>query len=106
VINRKFDLDRNYRNTTEILRAARPFSVPPGSNMQGVLALPLEPDTAIRSGPEPWLIRLDAAASEMEYAAALIETWLRAGLEIGGRRQRVKPGDIAVLYPRRVRMRL
>ena len=33
--------------------------------------------------------------------AALIETWLRGGLEIGGRRQRVKPGDIAVLYPRR-----
>jgi hypothetical protein len=53
VINRKFDLDRNYRNTAEILRAARAFSVPPGSGMQGVLALPVEPDTAIRSGPEP-----------------------------------------------------
>jgi hypothetical protein len=37
----------------------------------------------------------------MHYAEALIETWLRGGLEIGGRRQRVKPGDIAVLYPRR-----
>lgn len=36
-------------------------------------------------GPEPWLIRLDDAASEMHYAAALIETWLRGGLEIGGR---------------------
>jgi hypothetical protein len=43
------------------------------------------------------LIRLDDAASEMDYAAALIETWLRGGLEIGGRRQRVQPGDIAVL---------
>ena len=101
MINRKFDLDRNYRNTAEILHAARTFSVPPGSGMQGVLALPVEPDTAIRSGPEPWLIRLDDATSEMHYAAALIETWLRGGLEIGGRRQRVKPGDIAVLYPRR-----
>ena len=37
----------------------------------------------------------------MHYAATLIETWLRGGLEIGGRRQRVTPGDIAVLYPRR-----
>jgi hypothetical protein len=37
----------------------------------------------------------------MHYAAALIETWLRGGLEIGGRRQRVEPTDIAVLYPRR-----
>jgi hypothetical protein len=34
------------------------------------------------------LIRLDDAASEMHYAAALIETWLRGGLEIGGRRAR------------------
>jgi len=29
VINRKFDLDRNYRNTAEILRAARTFAGPP-----------------------------------------------------------------------------
>jgi hypothetical protein len=50
VINRKFDLDRNYHNTAEILRAARPCSVPPGSGMQGVLALSVQPDTAIRSG--------------------------------------------------------
>jgi hypothetical protein len=84
VINRKFDLDRNYRNTVEILRAARAFSVPPGNGLQGVLALPVEPDTAIRSRPELWLIRLDDAASEMHYAAALIETWLRGDLEIGG----------------------
>jgi hypothetical protein len=59
VINRKFDLDRNYRNTAEILRAARPFSIAPGRGIPSVLALPLEPDTAIRSGPEPLLIRLD-----------------------------------------------
>ena len=94
-------LDCNYRNTAEILRAARAFSVQPGSGLQGVLALPVEPDTAMRTGPEPCLIRLDDAASEMHYAAALIEAWLRGGLEIGGRRQRVQPADIAVLYPRR-----
>ena len=47
MINRKFDLDRNYRYTAEILRAAHAFSVPAGSGMQGVLALPVEPDTAI-----------------------------------------------------------
>jgi superfamily I DNA/RNA helicase len=84
VINRKFDLDRNYRNTAEILRAARAFSVRPESGMPGVLALPINPETAIRSGSEPCLIRLDDAVSEMHYAAALIETWLRGGLEIGG----------------------
>jgi hypothetical protein len=101
VINRKFDLDRNYRNTVEILSLARSFSMRPGRDSQGVLAVPVDPDTAIRSGPEPWLIQLDDAMSELHYAAALIETWLRGGLEIGGRRQRIKPHDIAVLYPRR-----
>ena len=35
VINRKFDLDRNYRNTAEILRAARAFSVPPRKRHAG-----------------------------------------------------------------------
>jgi hypothetical protein len=101
VINRKFDLDRNYRNTAEILGAARPFSAPLAIGAQGVLALPIDPDTAIRSGPEPLLVRLDDPESEMHHAAALIETWLRGGLQIRGRRERVQPGDIAVLYPRR-----
>ena len=74
--------------------------------MQGVLALPVEPHTAIRSGPEPWLIRLDDAASETHFAAALIETWLRCGLKIGRRRQRVLPSDIACSIPGGVRMLL
>ena len=101
VISRKFDLDRNYRNTVEILRAALPFSVVSGQRVQGVLPLPIDPETAIRSGPEPLLVRLDDPVSEMHHAATLIEMWLRAGLEIRGRQERVKPSDIAVLYPRR-----
>jgi hypothetical protein len=101
VINKRFDLDRNYRNTSEILRAARSFSVRQAGGADGMLALPVEPETAIRSGPEPWLIRLDDAGSEVHYAAALIETWLRGGIEINGRRQRIRPSDIAVLYPHR-----
>jgi hypothetical protein len=67
----------------------------------GVLALPVEPETAVRFGPEPWLIRLDDPVSEIRYAAALIETWPLGGMEISGRRQRIRHGDIGVLYPRR-----
>jgi hypothetical protein len=100
VINRKFDLDRNYRNTAEILRVACGFSTRRVGDVVGLPTLPVKPDTAIRSGPEPVLIELDDAASEVHYAAALIETWLRGGLEIGGRRRRIKPSEIAVLYPR------
>lgn len=100
-INKKFDLDRNYRNTAEILRAARPFSAKAANRAETVLALPVEPDTAIRDGAEPWIVKLDDPASECHYAAALIETWLRGGIDIGGRRHRIKPSDIAVLYPRK-----
>jgi superfamily I DNA/RNA helicase len=101
VINKRFDLDRNYRNTAEILRAAQPFSVRRDRKPDVVLTLPVNPDTAIRNGPEPLLVKLDDPASECHYAAALIEGWLRGGIEMHGRRQKVKPGDIAILYPRR-----
>ncbi len=101
VLNRKFDLDRNYRNTAEILSVARTFAARTAGNIQQMPAIPVGPDTAVRSGSEPLLIQLDDATSEVHYAAALIETWLRGGLEIGGRHQRIKPSDIAVLYPRR-----
>ncbi len=101
VINRKFDLDRNYRNTAEILGIARAFSTRPARVSQDMPVLAIGPDTALRSGGDPLLIQLDDAASEVHYAAGLIETWLRGGLEIGGRHQRIRPNDIAVLYPRR-----
>ena len=101
VLNRKFDLDRNYRNTAEILSVARTFSARPIGDVQQMPVFPVGPDTAVRSGAEPLLIQLDDASSEVHYAAALIETWLRGGLEIGGKHQRIKPSDIAVLYPKR-----
>ncbi len=100
-INRKFDLDRNYRNTSEILSIARLFSTGRAGGSREMPAMPIEPDIAARSGSEPWLIKLDDAVSEVHYAAGLIETWLRGGLEIGGRQHRIKPKDVAVLYPRR-----
>lgn len=103
-INAKFDLDRNYRNTIEILRAAQPFSAHPKRGQDGgstaAMALPVAADKAIRNGPEPSIIELRSARDESHYAAALIETWLRGGIEICGRRERVAPHDIGILYPR------
>jgi hypothetical protein len=104
-INTRFDLDRNYRNTVEILRAAQPFSAQPkrggqSSESMGVLALPVDPDKAIRNGPEPVIVELRNAADEAHYAAALIETWLRGGIEMLGRREPVAAREICILYPR------
>ncbi len=101
-ISAKFDLYRNYRNTVEILRAARPFSARPkrGQSGENVEALAVDPDNAIRNGPEPEMVELDNAREECLYAAALIESWLRGGVEIRGRRERIAARDIAILYPR------
>ncbi len=101
-INKKFDLTRNYRNTVEMLRVAGVFSRRPTSGGTDEMpVVPVEAETAIRCGPEPLVIKLSDASSEVHYAAALIETWLRGGLEIGGKRQPIKPSDIAVLYRKR-----
>lgn len=102
-INTKFDLDRNYRNTVEILRAAQPFAAQTkrvqAIESTGILALPVDPDKALRNGPEPALVELRNPIDEAHYAAALIETWLRGGIEIRGRRERVTARDIGILYP-------
>lgn len=66
----------------------------------GMLALPVDPDKAIRNGPPPAIVELRNPRDECHYAAALIETWLRGGVEIRGRREPVAPRDIAILYPR------
>jgi superfamily I DNA/RNA helicase len=103
-VSAKFDLDRNYRNTGEILRAAQPFSAKPKRGQPresaGMEALAVDPDKAIRNGPEPEIVELDNAREECLYAAALIEGWLRGGVEIRGRRERIAARDIAILYPR------
>jgi hypothetical protein len=102
-INKRFDLDRNYRNTAEILRAAQPFAAAPaadGAPAPTLLPIAVDPEKAMRSGPEPVLIKLNSPAEECHYAAALIEVWLRGGIDINGRRERLRPSDIAVLYPR------
>lgn len=65
-----------------------------------MMALPVAPDKAIRNGPEPLIVELRSACDESHYAAALIETWLRGGIEIRGRREPVAPRDIGILYPR------
>jgi hypothetical protein len=50
-------------------------------------------------GPELIIVRRDSAANEYHSAAALIETWHRGGIEINGRLQRIRAGDVAILYP-------
>jgi superfamily I DNA/RNA helicase len=92
-------LKRNYRNTREIVDIANIFareSDYPETQGPSDRAPPPE---CVRNGSKPELIPLESRLSECDCVTALVRTWLLAGIAIQGRRERIQPSDIAVLYP-------
>jgi superfamily I DNA and RNA helicase len=92
-------LKRNYRNTEEILRVAYPFTaaaLPEGED--GPRRSTPMPE-CLRNGPVPELLSLRNRGEECDYAATLIRLWLMGGMMIRGRRETLRPSDIAVLFP-------
>jgi hypothetical protein len=91
-INKRFDLDKNYRNTREILKIAAAFVATddgaddPESRLQIIRP---DPDVALRSGPFPEMLVASGVGGEIQSAADRIVAWLEQG---------VKPAEIAVLY--------
>ena len=64
-IHSAFDLDRNYRNTREILRLAAHFTTKNVKNDEDSISIvPVDPSQAIRRGPKPLLIRCQDHADE------------------------------------------
>ena len=91
-INKRFDLDRNYRNTREILKVAAEFvsagagQDDPESSLQIIRP---DPDIALRSGPVPEMLAAPDVDGELRIAIEKILAWMENGL---------KPSEIAVLY--------
>jgi hypothetical protein len=102
VINLKFDLDRNYRNTAEILAAAQSFAGSATADGEDVAlrSMKVSPGLALRHGPWPRIIRADSRAAETELIITLVRQWISEfpGPLAGGRP--LAPGDIGILYPR------
>lgn len=97
----------NYRNTQNILKSAagvlpKHAGMPPEDDDGDAF-----PDTDIewklarRHGPSPAIVSLKSRAAECSYAAALVESWLLGGIDLGGQHKNVRPKDIAILYPAR-----
>jgi hypothetical protein len=105
VIRKKLDLDRNYRNTREILALAAPFaerlsrSSDDDPESAVFLSAPVGSEMAIRSGPPPEVVKLRNLDEECEYAATRIKCWLLGGMANGGTRSKVAPADIGVIFP-------
>ena len=91
-INTRFDLDKNYRNTREIMKIAAEFvSTNDVRNdpESGLQIIKPNPDIAQRSGPPPEMLTASTAEGELQVAVNKILAWREKGL---------KPSEIAVLY--------
>ena len=91
-INVRFDLDKNYRNTREILKVAAKFVSTNGEQNDPAARLQIirpNPDIALRSGPAPEMLSASTAEDELQVALKKILAWREKGL---------KPSEIAVLY--------
>lgn len=104
-INRRLDLDKNYRNTAEILFAAHSFggAVENDNEDVAIPKMPILPSTAARHGPWPRVIQAQNGLAVVNEAVKLIRHWLADGVEIGGVTVKLRPNDIGILYPRLVR---
>lgn len=98
-VGRTTVLRRNYRNTKEILGAAVPFATPAELTEAHGPGDPSPAPECLRSGPKPELIPLQDRKNEAQCAAALIRSWLVAGIVVRGCRETLRPSDIAILYP-------
>ncbi len=92
-------LKRNYRNTQEILDTAVPFAAPGDVVETKGPGDPTPTPECLRSGPAPEMIQLQSRENEVNCASALIQSWLIAGAVIRGRREALRPSEIAILYP-------
>src|SRR5215470_9166658 len=91
-INTRFDLDKNYRNTREILRIAAEFvsaAVEPSDPESSLQIVKPDPNVALRSGCVPEMLAAPIEKAELRIAVEKIDAWLKSG---------IKPSEVAVLY--------
>ena len=91
-INTRFDLDKNYRNTREILKIAAEFvsvDIEPNDPESSLQIVRPDPNVALRSGPLPRMLAVPTVERELRVAVEEISAWLKNG---------IKPSEVAVLY--------
>ena len=101
-IHQAFDLDRNYRNTREILRLAAHFTTKNVKNDENSISIvPVDPSQAIRRGPKPLLIRCQNHTDECRRIANLANTLFTGIVPFSEIKLTVQPHEIGILYPRK-----
>lgn len=101
-ISAKFDLDKNYRNSREIVELASVFATPPGKDEQGedsILSLFVDPEKCQRrTGIKPVLVKSSNRREESTKVLAIAKNLLD-GNWFGKTIEPLKPENIAIFYP-------
>lgn len=100
-IHRAFDLDRNYRNTREILQVASHFASRTNSaNEDSISIVPVDPSQAVRRGPRPILMNYLNLAEECTKVENMVKRFLNQKITYKDKPVTLQPKDIGILYPR------
>jgi hypothetical protein len=101
-IHQAFDLDRNYRNTREILRLAAHFTAKNVKNNEDSISIiPVDPNQAIRRGPKPVLYNCNDRAGECRKIIDIIKRFLEGKVSYKNNPITVHPHEIGILYIRK-----
>lgn len=95
----RFDLNKNYRNTFEILHLAREFaqsSIEDDDDVALQAAL-VEPSAAVRRGSKPVYYQASTRAQENTQIINVVKQILAEPSKCGNN---IRPSDVAILYPR------
>lgn len=99
-INRKFDLDKNYRNSREIIELAALFADSSSDNPEDGIGSPLvDPSKCSRTtGIKPVWLQTANRQAECNYVVEIVKN-IQAGKWFDRTIEPVAPEDIGILYP-------
>jgi len=98
-IHSVFDLDRNYRNTKEILRLAAHFTMKNvKENEDSISIVTVDPSQAIRRGPRPGLYSCKNRDEECQKIITLVRQFLAGKVSFKESTITVLPEEIGILY--------
>lgn len=98
-----YDLDRNYRNTRQILTVAAPFAIVNVTDDEDdeLQSYRIDPAWAVREGPLPKTYAANTREAEADAIVRRVKDWLSRGfLTENGEYERLSPDEIGILYPR------
>jgi hypothetical protein len=102
-IHQAFDLDRNYRNTKEILRLAAHFTAKNVKNNEDSISIvPVDPSQAIRRGPKPILIKCQDHADECKRIVNISKVLLGGNVPFNEIQISLQPHEMGILYAKKL----